>query len=111
MGSVYLMLQMQFFENKVAVELTRSEFVEVEEVGIMPPLLPCLITFLFFFGNFSFFFGWGVGVLEGNDLAVFIYISVNFWSFVQMQIYPAKQHFDAMGKMGMLTMWNHILKY
>ena len=45
----------------VAVELPRSEFVEAQEVGIMPPLLPCLIMFLFFFGNFSFFLdgGWG----------------------------------------------------
>jgi hypothetical protein len=30
---VYLMLLMQFLENKVAVELTRSEFVEAQEVG------------------------------------------------------------------------------
>ncbi len=50
-------------------------------------------------------------MLEGNDLEVFVCISVNFWSFVQMQIYPARQLFDALGKMGMLTMWNHIVKY
>ncbi|XP_024020426.1 sister chromatid cohesion protein SCC4 isoform X2 [Morus notabilis] len=31
MAGVYLMLQMQFLENKVAVELTRSEFVEAQE--------------------------------------------------------------------------------
>ncbi|KAK9998990.1 hypothetical protein SO802_018593 [Lithocarpus litseifolius] len=31
MAGVYLMLLMQFFENKVAVELTRSEFVEAQE--------------------------------------------------------------------------------
>ena len=66
MGSVYLMLPMQFFENKVAVELPRSEFVEAQEVGIMPPLLPCLIMFLFFFGNFSFFFWMGGGGVGGE---------------------------------------------
>ena len=33
MAGVYLMLLMQFLENKVAVELTRSEFVEAQEVG------------------------------------------------------------------------------
>lgn len=27
------MLQMQFLENKVALELTRSDYVEAEEVG------------------------------------------------------------------------------
>nr|CAN75841.1 hypothetical protein VITISV_031634 [Vitis vinifera] len=32
MAGVYLMLLMQFLENKVAVELTRSEFVEAQEV-------------------------------------------------------------------------------
>lgn len=31
MGGLYLMLLMQFLENKVAVELTRSEFVEAQE--------------------------------------------------------------------------------
>jgi hypothetical protein len=62
MGSVYLMLLMQFFENKVAVELIRPEFVEAQEVGIMPPLLPCLITCLFLFGNYSFFWMGGGGV-------------------------------------------------
>jgi MAternally-affected-uncoordination protein len=31
MTGLYLMLLMQFFENKVAVELTRSEFVEAQE--------------------------------------------------------------------------------
>ncbi len=54
MAGVYLMLLMQFFENKVAVELTRSEFVEAQEVGIMPPLLPCLITYLFLLWKFFF---------------------------------------------------------
>lgn len=39
MAGVYLMLLMQFLENKVAIELTRSEFVEAQEVGIFPPLL------------------------------------------------------------------------
>ncbi|XP_058075252.1 sister chromatid cohesion protein SCC4 isoform X2 [Magnolia sinica] len=32
MAGVYLMLLMQFLENKVAVELTRSEFVEAQEL-------------------------------------------------------------------------------
>lgn len=30
---VYLMLLMQFLENKVAVDLTRAEFVEAQQVG------------------------------------------------------------------------------
>lgn len=30
---MYLMLLMHFLENKVAVELTQSEFVEAQEVG------------------------------------------------------------------------------
>ncbi|KAK1570909.1 hypothetical protein Q3G72_008932 [Acer saccharum] len=47
MAGVYLMLLMQFLENKVAVELTRSKFVEAQEVGVMPKLLPCLIISLF----------------------------------------------------------------
>lgn len=34
MAGVYLMLLMQFLENKVAVELTRAEFVEAQEVGV-----------------------------------------------------------------------------
>ncbi|GFY99477.1 tetratricopeptide repeat (TPR)-like superfamily protein [Actinidia rufa] len=33
MAGVYLMLLMQFLENKVAMELTRSEFVEAQEAG------------------------------------------------------------------------------
>lgn len=32
MAGVYLMLLMQFLENKVAVELTRTEFVEAQAV-------------------------------------------------------------------------------
>jgi MAternally affected uncoordination len=32
MAGLYLMLLLQFLENKVAVELTRSEFVEAQEV-------------------------------------------------------------------------------
>lgn len=32
MAGVYLMLIMQLLENKVAIELTRSEFVEAQEV-------------------------------------------------------------------------------
>lgn len=36
MAGVYLMLLMQFLENKVAVDLTRSEFVEAQEVGGLP---------------------------------------------------------------------------
>ncbi|XP_010555016.1 PREDICTED: uncharacterized protein LOC104824615 [Tarenaya hassleriana] len=36
MAGVYLMLLMQFLENKVALELTRSEFVEAEEVDHLP---------------------------------------------------------------------------
>lgn len=31
-GGLYLTLLMQFLENKIAVELTRSEFVEAREV-------------------------------------------------------------------------------
>lgn len=38
MAGVYLMLLMQFLENKVAVELTRSEFLEAQEVGFMVPI-------------------------------------------------------------------------
>uniref|UniRef100_A0A803N7S6 Uncharacterized protein n=1 Tax=Chenopodium quinoa TaxID=63459 RepID=A0A803N7S6_CHEQI len=33
MAGVYLMLLMQFLENKVAVDLTRADFVEAQEVG------------------------------------------------------------------------------
>lgn len=32
MSGIYLMLQMQFLENRVALELTRSEYVEAQEV-------------------------------------------------------------------------------
>lgn len=47
MAGVYLMLLMQFLENKVAVDLTRSEFVEAQEVCGMHSLMiffevPCL---------------------------------------------------------------------
>lgn len=51
MAGVYLMLLMQFLENKVAVELTRSEFVEAQEVGCMPQILPCSV-FCFCFTSF-----------------------------------------------------------
>lgn len=37
MAGVYLMLLMQFLENKVAVELTRSEFLEAQEVDFITP--------------------------------------------------------------------------
>lgn len=43
MAGVYLMLLMQFLENKVAVELTRSEFVEAQEVSHLLPVSPYLI--------------------------------------------------------------------
>lgn len=33
MSRVFLMLQMQFLENRVALELTRSDYVEAEEVN------------------------------------------------------------------------------
>ena len=33
MAGVYLMLLIQFLENKVAIDLTRAEFVEAQEVG------------------------------------------------------------------------------
>lgn len=79
MAGVYLMLLMQFFENKVAVELTRSEFVEAQEVGIMPSLLPCLISLLFFFGNFAFLGKWGVG---GEWLANFYLHLCQFLGFL-----------------------------
>lgn len=36
MAGVYLMILMQFLENKVAMELTRSEFVEAQEVCFRP---------------------------------------------------------------------------
>lgn len=36
MAGVYLMLLIQFLENKVAIELTRAEFVEAQEVGYVP---------------------------------------------------------------------------
>lgn len=39
MAGVYLMLLMQFLENKVAMELTRSEFVEAQEVSGLVLLL------------------------------------------------------------------------
>lgn len=42
MAGVYLMLLMQFLENKVAVELTRSGFVEAQEVV-------CICYFLMFY--------------------------------------------------------------
>lgn len=35
MAGLYLMLLLQFLENKVAVELTRSEFVEAQEVRLL----------------------------------------------------------------------------
>lgn len=34
MSGIYLMLQMQFLENRVALELTRSEYVEAQEVNL-----------------------------------------------------------------------------
>lgn len=36
MAGVYLMLLMQLLENKVVVDLTRSEFVDAQEVGAVP---------------------------------------------------------------------------
>ena len=85
MAGVYLMLLMQFFENKVAVELTRSEFVEAQEVGIMPSLLPCLICLLFFFENFAFLRKWGVG---GGMAYQLLSISLSIFGLsVQMQIH------------------------
>ncbi|KAG2391400.1 Sister chromatid cohesion protein [Vigna angularis] len=39
MAGVYLMLLVQFLENKVAIELTRAEFVEAQEVGYLPMAL------------------------------------------------------------------------
>lgn len=59
MAGVYLMLLMQFLENKVAVDLTRSEFVEAQEVGCVPllmvlVLLPNLFTLLCYYFYFSF---------------------------------------------------------
>lgn len=48
MAGVYLMLLMQFLENKVAVDLTRTEFVEAQEVGYMPSLMVLvLVSYLF----------------------------------------------------------------
>lgn len=46
---MYLMLLMQFLENKVAVELTRSEFVEAQEVSHLLPALTYLLC-IFYFG-------------------------------------------------------------
>lgn len=39
-AGVYLMLLMQFLENKIAVDLTRADFVEAQEVGSR--LLVCI---------------------------------------------------------------------
>lgn len=38
MAGVYLMLLIQFLENKVAIELTRAEFVEAQEVRYIPTI-------------------------------------------------------------------------
>lgn len=37
MAGVYLMLYMQLLENKIAVDLTRTEFVEAQLVGSLAP--------------------------------------------------------------------------
>lgn len=47
MAGVYLMLLMQFLENKVAVDLTRSEFVEAQEVGLFISLSHLLLKLVF----------------------------------------------------------------
>jgi hypothetical protein len=39
MAGVYLKLLIQFLENKVAIELTRAEFIEAQEVGYVPAVL------------------------------------------------------------------------
>ena len=39
MAGLYLMLLMHFLENKVAAELTRSEFVEAQEVHFVRHLI------------------------------------------------------------------------
>lgn len=55
MAGVYLMLLMQFLENKVAMELTRSEFVEAQQVGAVSSLMVLfqsiylIILFIWFF--------------------------------------------------------------
>lgn len=36
MAGVYLMLLIQFLENKVAIELTRAEYAEAQQVGYVP---------------------------------------------------------------------------
>ncbi|KOM47124.1 hypothetical protein LR48_Vigan07g082800 [Vigna angularis] len=46
MAGVYLMLLVQFLENKVAIELTRAEFVEAQEVGYLPMACECIIEML-----------------------------------------------------------------
>ncbi|GJW24988.1 putative nucleotidyltransferase, ribonuclease H [Tanacetum coccineum] len=44
MAGVYLMTLMQFLENKVAMELTCSEFIEAQEVRCLISALGCLST-------------------------------------------------------------------
>ncbi|WMV46581.1 hypothetical protein MTR67_039966 [Solanum verrucosum] len=51
-ASVYLMLLMHFLENKVAVDLTRSEFVEAQEVNNLVSLLKRLTS------KIMGFYGW-----------------------------------------------------
>lgn len=46
MAGVYLTLLMQFLENKVAMELTRSEFVEAQEVSACLKAYLCLFLIL-----------------------------------------------------------------
>lgn len=53
-AGVYLMLLMQLLENKVAIDLTRSEFVEAQEVCYYLHL--CYIWYLQVF--FTFLYNW-----------------------------------------------------
>lgn len=60
MAGVYLMLLMQFLENKVALELTRSEFVEAQEVGGMSRY-------------------WYVYMFFYNDMCVYLSCDLSAW--------------------------------
>ena len=50
MAGVYLLILMQFLENKVAMELTRAEFVEAQEVCCLISVLGVPFIFIFTYG-------------------------------------------------------------
>lgn len=77
MAGVYLMLLMQFLENKVAVDLTRSEFVEAQEVGGRLPL-PCSIICL------SFSFSLDLYLLTSLSLSIYRGLNWKFYIFTHV---------------------------